>query len=66
MSEAENLYGEEHVRRYRETAGDVGLYCLDAVTGAVRCIPTGTRTCRRTRTSTAGARRGAPGACADS
>src|SRR2546427_9720424 len=24
MSEAENLYGEEHVRRYRETAGDVG------------------------------------------
>jgi proline iminopeptidase len=24
MSEAENLYGEEHVRRYRETGGDVG------------------------------------------
>jgi proline iminopeptidase len=24
MSEAENLFGEEHVRRYRETGGDVG------------------------------------------
>ena len=24
MSEAENLYGEEHVRRYRETGGEVG------------------------------------------
>lgn len=24
MSEAENLFGEEHVRRYRETAGEVG------------------------------------------
>ena len=24
MSEAENLYGQEHVRRYRETGGDVG------------------------------------------
>jgi proline iminopeptidase len=24
MSEAENLYGEEHVKRYRETGGDVG------------------------------------------
>jgi deazaflavin-dependent oxidoreductase (nitroreductase family) len=24
MSEAENLFGEEHVRRYRETNGDVG------------------------------------------
>jgi deazaflavin-dependent oxidoreductase (nitroreductase family) len=24
MSEAENLFGEEHVRRYRETGGEVG------------------------------------------
>ncbi len=24
MSEAENLFGDEHVRRYRETDGDVG------------------------------------------
>jgi proline iminopeptidase len=24
MSEGENLYGEEHVKRYRETGGDVG------------------------------------------
>lgn len=24
MSEAENLFGDEHVRRYRETNGDVG------------------------------------------
>ena len=24
MSEGENLYGEEHVRRYRETGGEVG------------------------------------------
>jgi deazaflavin-dependent oxidoreductase (nitroreductase family) len=24
MSEAENLFGDEHVRRYRETGGDVG------------------------------------------
>ena len=24
MSEAENLYGEEHIRRYRETDGEVG------------------------------------------
>lgn len=24
MSESENLFGEEHVRRYRETGGDVG------------------------------------------
>jgi proline iminopeptidase len=24
MSEAENLYGEEHVQRYRETGGEVG------------------------------------------
>ena len=24
MSESENLFGEEHVRRYRETNGDVG------------------------------------------
>jgi proline iminopeptidase len=24
MSEAENLYGEEHVKRYRETGGEVG------------------------------------------
>jgi deazaflavin-dependent oxidoreductase (nitroreductase family) len=24
MSEAENVFGEEHVRRYRETDGDVG------------------------------------------
>jgi proline iminopeptidase len=24
MSEAESLFGEEHVRRYRETGGDVG------------------------------------------
>ena len=24
MSEAESLYGEEHVRRYRETGGEVG------------------------------------------
>jgi proline iminopeptidase len=24
MTEAANLYGEEHVRRYRETGGDVG------------------------------------------
>lgn len=24
MSEAENLYGEAHVRRYRETSGEVG------------------------------------------
>ena len=24
MSEAETLFGEEHVRRYRETGGDVG------------------------------------------
>jgi deazaflavin-dependent oxidoreductase (nitroreductase family) len=24
MSEAENLYGEEHVNRYRETGGEVG------------------------------------------
>ena len=24
MTEAETLFGEEHVRRYRETDGDVG------------------------------------------
>jgi deazaflavin-dependent oxidoreductase (nitroreductase family) len=24
MSEAENLFGEEHIRRYRETGGEVG------------------------------------------
>ncbi len=24
MSEAENLFGEKHVRRYREAGGDVG------------------------------------------
>jgi proline iminopeptidase len=24
MSEAENLFGEEHVRRYRETGGEIG------------------------------------------
>ena len=24
MSEGENLFGEEHVRRYRETGGEVG------------------------------------------
>jgi proline iminopeptidase len=24
MSEAETLFGEEHVRRYRETGGEVG------------------------------------------
>ncbi|MFL5963258.1 MAG: nitroreductase family deazaflavin-dependent oxidoreductase [Gaiellaceae bacterium] len=24
MSEAENLYGDEHVKRYRETSGEVG------------------------------------------
>ena len=24
MSEAENLFGEEHVRRYRQTGGEVG------------------------------------------
>jgi hypothetical protein len=24
MSEAENLFGDEHVRRYRETGGEVG------------------------------------------
>ncbi len=50
MSEAENLFGEEHVRRYRETGGKVGhiwregstvllLTTTGRTTGAKRTVP---------------------------
>ena len=43
MSEAENLFGEAHVRRYRETGGAVGhnfdLLVEPAVSDASRRLP---------------------------
>ena len=49
MSEAENLFGEEHVRRYRETDGEVGHIWRRGAT-TLLLTTTGRRTGRPTTT----------------